>query len=56
MKASYHSVTSCRIIKDALTGKSRQFGFINLKNYDEYQELLNYKGNINFEGNTLIIK
>ena len=48
---------SSRIIRDSLTGKSRGFGFVNLKKIEDYNELLKHKQEpLYFKGKILKIK
>jgi RNA recognition motif-containing protein len=54
---SFPSVISSRIIRDSISGKSRGFGFVNLLNFKEYNNLLRYhKDSFYLKGKLLTVK
>lgn len=54
--AEYGEITSCKIIKDRETGKSRGFGFVEMPNDDEAMKLIEELNGAELDGRTIVAK
>lgn len=54
--AEYGEITSCKIIKDRETGKSKGFGFIEMPNDDEAEKLIEELNGAELDGRTIVVK
>ena len=55
-KNEFSSVKSSKIIRDAFSGKSKGFGFVNLQDFKEYMQLLKLNKPLILKGQLLTIK
>ncbi|MCI0751585.1 MAG: RNA-binding protein [Flammeovirgaceae bacterium] len=53
--AEFGTVASSKIIIDKLTGESKGFGFVEMKNDNEALEAINKLNNANFFGKNLVV-
>jgi len=54
--ANYGNVTSCKIIMDRDTGRSKGYGFVEMDNDDEAREAINELNEFEFDGQTIVVK
>lgn len=52
---AYGTVTSCKVIKDRDTGRSRGFGFVEMSSKEEGQKAINELNNSEFEGKNISV-
>ena len=52
---AYGTVTSCKVIKDRDTGRSRGFGFVEMSNKEEALKAINELNNSEFEGKNISV-
>lgn len=55
-KNNFHSVISCKIIYDLQVGISKGYGFVDLTDIDEYNQLIKNENPLFFFGKKLFIK
>lgn len=54
--AEYGDVTSCKIIKDRDTGKSKGFGFVEMSDDSAASKLIEELNGAELDGRTLVVK
>jgi len=52
---AYGTVTSCKVIKDRDTGRSRGFGFVEMSNKEEGLKAISELNNSEFEGKNISV-
>ncbi len=52
----YGEVTSCKIIFDKFTGKSKGFGFVEMSDDTQAQEAINSLNETEFDGRNIVVK
>ena len=52
---AFGTVTSCKVIKDRDTGRSRGFGFVEMSNKEEGLKAINELNNSEFEGKNISV-
>lgn len=52
---AYGTVTSCKVIKDRDTGRSRGFGFVEMSNKEEALKAINELNNSEFDGKNISV-
>lgn len=53
--SNYSSVTSCKLITDRDTGRSKGFGFIEMDSDEEAQEAISEINGKDFEGRAIVV-
>jgi RNA recognition motif-containing protein len=54
--ANYGNVTSCKIIMDRDTGRSKGYGFVEMANDDEGRVAIEELNEFEFDGQTIVVK
>lgn len=54
--SNYGTVSSCKIIMDRDTGRSKGYGFVEMDNDDEAREAISELNEFEFEGQTIVVK
>ena len=54
--AEYGEISSCKIIKDRETGKSKGFGFVEMPNDEEATKVIEELNGAELDGRTLVVK
>lgn len=54
--SNYGTVSSCKIIMDRETGRSKGYGFVEMDNDDEAREAISELNDFEFEGQTIVVK
>ena len=54
--AEYGEVTSCKVIKDRETGKSKGFGFVEMPNDEEATKVIEELNGAEFDGRAMVVK
>lgn len=54
--ANYGNVTSCKIIMDRETGRSKGYGFVEMDNDEEAQVAIEELNDYEFDGQTIVVK
>lgn len=54
--AEYGEITSCKIIKDRETGRSKGFGFVEMPNDDEAAKVIEELNGAELDGRTMVVK
>jgi RNA recognition motif-containing protein len=54
--AEYGEITSCKIIKDRETGKSKGFGFVEMPNDEEGAKVIEELNGAELDGRTVVVK
>lgn len=54
--AEYGEITSCKIIKDRETSKSKGFGFVEMPNDDEAAKVIEELNGAELDGRTVVVK
>lgn len=54
--AEYGEITSCKIVKDRETGRSKGFGFVEMPNDDEAAKLIEELNGAELDGRTIVAK
>lgn len=54
--AEYGEITSCKVIKDRETGKSKGFGFVEMPNDDEAAKVIEELNGAELDGRTMVVK
>ncbi|MFV0391390.1 MAG: RNA recognition motif domain-containing protein [Paludibacteraceae bacterium] len=54
--AEYGEITSCKVIKDRDTGKSKGFGFVEMANDDEAAKAIEELNGAELDGRTMVVK
>lgn len=54
--AEYGEITSCKIIKDRETGRSKGFGFVEMPNDNEAAKLIEELNGAELDGRTIVAK
>jgi len=54
--SSYGDVSSCKVIFDRETGRSKGYGFVEMDNDDEGNAAISALNDSEFEGQTIIVK
>jgi RNA recognition motif-containing protein len=52
----FGEVTSCTLIFDKMTGRSKGFGFVEMANDDEASNAINSLNETDFDGRTIVVK
>ncbi|MFN4255786.1 MAG: RNA recognition motif domain-containing protein, partial [Saprospiraceae bacterium] len=52
----FGEVTSCSIVTDKFTGKSKGFGFVEMANDEEGQKAIDALNETDFDGRTIVVK
>jgi RNA recognition motif-containing protein len=54
--AEYGEISSCKIIKDRETGKSKGFGFVEMPNDEEATKVIEELNGAELDGRTVVVK
>ncbi len=54
--SNYGNVTSCKIIMDRDTGRSKGYGFVEMENDEEGNTAIEELNEFEFEGQTIVVK
>ena len=54
--SNYGNVSSCKIIMDRETGRSKGYGFVEMDNDDEANAAIDALNDFEFEGQTIVVK
>lgn len=54
--SEYGDVSSCKIIMDRETGRSKGFGFVEMDNDEEAENAINSLNDYEFEGRSIVVK
>ena len=54
--SNYGTVTSCKVIMDRETGRSKGYGFVEMENEDEGRAAIEALNEFDFEGQTIVVK
>ncbi|MFM9951076.1 MAG: RNA recognition motif domain-containing protein [Saprospiraceae bacterium] len=52
----FGEVSSCKIISDKLTGRSKGYGFVEMPNDDQAQNAINELNETDVDGRTIVVK